>query len=437
MGTFVAQTSLPSVNILENKMNSNDIKLKCSTCGSEYSTGQIEYTCPRCGPLYGTLDVIYDYREIGRKLSKEYLKNNCNFSLWRYLPLLPVVRTEMIPALHVGLTPLYRAVKFEKEWGMKKIYIKNDGVNPTASFKDRASAVAIVKAKERNAAIVTAASTGNAASSWAAFAAISALKNIIFVPKNAPRAKVAQLLTYGAEVVLVNGSYDDAFDLCCAAAEKWGWYNRSTAVNPYLAEGKKTAAFEICEQLNWDVPDYVFVPVGDGCIIQSVWKGFTEFYRLGLIASLPKLIGVQAEGSAPLVVAWQRGASTVEPMIPQTVADSIAVGIPRDQVKALRAVRESGGMFISVRDEAILEAIPLLAKATGVFAEPAAAAGLAGLQQLINSGICKQDESAVVLVTGNGLKDVDNAVRAVENQPIEVENTLSDVEKKVNIFPEK
>ncbi|HDL17760.1 MAG TPA: threonine synthase [Bacteroidetes bacterium] len=418
-------------------MKPNSIKLKCSTCGTEYSVDQIEYTCPLCGPLLGTLDVIYNYTEIGRKLTKDFLRKNPVFSLWRYLPILPVSQPTMIPDLHVGWTPVYRAVKLEEKWGVRNIRIKNDGVNPTASFKDRASAVAIVKAKEQNVAIVTAASTGNAASSWAAFAAISGLKNIIFVPKDAPRAKVAQLLIYGAEVLLVNGTYDDAFDLCCAAAEKWGWYNRSTAVNPYLAEGKKTAAFEICEQLEWEVPDYVFVPVGDGCIIQSVWKGFCEFYQLGLITRLPKLIGVQAEGSAPLVAAWENGASAVKPVIPKTVADSIAVGVPRDQLKALRAVRESGGMYIRVSDRDILSAIPLLARTTGVFAEPAAAAGLAGLRQLIDSGICKPHDTSLVLVTGNGLKDVDNALRAVENHPIEVENTLSGVAEKLSIISNK
>jgi threonine synthase len=405
--------------------------LKCVSCQREFEIDELDYTCPDCGPLLGTREVIYDYDIVKKILTRKYLAENREFTHWRYLPLLPIFQPEKIQPLAVGWTPIYRSPKLETEWGLKQIRIKDDGRNPTASLKDRASSVAVVKALEKGASTVTAASTGNAASSWAAFTALAGLKNIIFVPQNAPRAKVAQLLLHGATVLKVKGSYDEAFDLCCRAAEKWGWYSRSTAINPYLGEGKKTAALEICEQLNWDTPDYVFVSVGDGCIFQGMWKGFKEFYQLGLINRLPKMIGVQAEGSAPLVHAWENGADRCKPIVAQTIADSISVGIPRDQIKALKSVRESGGQFVAVSDKEILSAISLLAKTAGVFAEPAGAAAMAGLRKLVGEGAIGRQDSVVVMVTGHGLKDIDGVMKAVSHQPLEVENALKDVEKKI------
>ncbi|RMF60452.1 MAG: pyridoxal-phosphate dependent enzyme, partial [Calditrichaeota bacterium] len=282
--------------------------LRCVSCGKEFQPDELDYTCPDCGPLLGTLDVLYDYPAVAKQLTREALAAETRQDHWRYLPILPVLNPELIQPLQVGWTPLYRGRKLESEWGVQRIWIKDDGRNPTASFKDRASSVGVVKALEKGARVVTAASTGNAASSWSAFTALAGLRTYIFVPQNAPRAKIAQLLLYGATVLEVQGTYDDAFDLCCEAADKWGWYNRSTAINPYLGEGKKTAALEICEQLDWQVPDYVFVSVGDGCILQGTWKGFKDFHEIGLIDKLPKLVGVQAEGAAPLVKAWQNGA---------------------------------------------------------------------------------------------------------------------------------
>lgn len=405
--------------------------LKCVTCGKEYLLSQIEYTCPDCGPILGTLDLIYDYKFLKNKLTHKFFKQNSNYSHWRYLPLLPVKNPQLICHLSVGWTPVYRAEKLENQFGLKKIWVKDDGRNPSASLKDRASSVAVVKALEKKTKIVTAASTGNAASSWAVFTALTDLRTIIFVPKNTPEAKLIQLLLFGADVIQVNGNYDDAFELCCRAAEKWGWYNRSTAINPFLGEGKKTAALEICEQLMWQVPDYVFVPVGDGCIIQGMWNGFKQFYQLKLIDKLPKMVGVQAEGSAPLVNAWNAGTKTADPIEPVTVADSISVGIPRDQVKALRAVRESCGFFIPVSDREILSAISTLAKSVGVFAEPAGAAGMAGLQKCIQDGLCNSGDEAVVMVTGNGLKDIKGVKKSIKTKPIEVENVLEDVEEKL------
>ena len=404
----------------------NVLYLKCVNCQKEYRTTEIDYTCPDCGPLQGTLEVVYDYQKVSIAFSKSTLKENRRLNHWRYLPLLPVENPDFIQPLEVGWTPLYSLKKQADALGVKSLWVKDDGRNPTASFKDRASSVAVVKALEKNAKTVTAASTGNAASSVSAFTALAGLRTIIFVPKEAPQAKLAQLLLYGAKVLQVNGNYDDAFDLCCKAAEKWGWYNRSTAINPYLGEGKKTAALEICEQLTWKIPDYVFVSVGDGCILQGTWKGFNDFYKIGLIDKLPKIIGVQAEGAAPLYQAWTKGLSQCEPLNPETLADSISVGLPRDQKKALNAVRESDGEFVTVSDSEILQAISSLAKNAGVFAEPAGAAAFAGFKKLSEN---IQNKEVVVMVTGNGLKDVNGVMKAVNSKPLLINNDIQEVEK--------
>ncbi|NOX37906.1 MAG: threonine synthase [Calditrichaeota bacterium] len=410
-----------------------EIQLKCVTCHRAYDKQEVDYTCPACGPIRGTLEVVYDLETVRRRFRREDLKASRENSHWRYLPVLPIDQPERILPLSVGWTPLYRNPTLEREWQLKRVWIKDDSRNPTASYKDRASSVGVVKALERGARVVTAASTGNAASSWAAFTALAGLETVIFVPRHAPRAKIAQLLLFGAKVLQVEGTYDEAFDLCMQAAEKWGWYNRSTAINPYLGEGKKTAALEICEQLDWQVPDYVFVPVGDGCIIQGMWKGFRDFYHLGFIDRLPRLIGVQAAGSAPLVTAWEKGQDTVEPVEPRTFADSIAVGVPRDQVKALKAVRESGGRFIAVEDDAIRQAMALLARVGGIMAEPAAAAAFAGLRKMVLENLLPSHSTVLVQITGSGLKDIDGVFQAVRQSPIRIENSLAAVERALKV----
>jgi len=410
----------------------NNVKfLRCVTCGRETPPGPNDTICPDCGPLLGTLDILYDNESVARQLNRSSLAVNRRYDMWRYLPLLPIESPDSIPSLAVGWSPVYRAERLEAELGLGAVWVKDDGRNPTASLKDRASAVAVARAIETGAQAVTAASTGNAAASFSAFTAIAGLRTIIFVPRSAPPAKLAQLLVYGATVIQVCGTYDQAFDLCCQAAAKWGWYNRSTAVNPYLGEGKKTAAFELCEQLNWDVPEYVFVGVGDGCIFQGLWKGFKEFYTLGLIERLPKLIGVQAAGAAPLVRAWKDGAGQTNPVAVHTLADSIAVGMPRDQVKCLQSVRQSGGRLMAVDDEEILQAIRRLAAATGVMAEPAAAAALAGLIKMASGGLLTRRDRTAVMVTGNGLKDIDSVRKAAEVRPVCVKPSLKDLETHV------
>jgi threonine synthase len=407
--------------------------LKCVLCGAEYGVGEVLYVCPKHGDE-GILDVVYDYELIGRRLTKDHLAGDRNNSIWRYADLLPVANASLAPPLQVGWTPLYRAERLGKRLGLKHLWVKDDGREPTASFKDRASAVGVVKALELGRDIITCASTGNAASSLAGLAASVGLTTYIFVPQTAPQAKVAQLLIFGANVIMVEGTYDQAFDLCLEASKEYGWYSRNTAYNPYLSEGKKTAALEICEQLQWESPDRIFVSVGDGCIIGGLWKGLKDLRALGFIDQMPKLMGVQAEGAAPLVRAWQKGTEEIEPVVLNTLADSISVGVPRDRIKALRAVRQTGGEYVAVSDEEILDAMRVLARGAAVFAEPAGATGFAGLAKLVREGRIDPEERIVVLVTGNGLKDVASAIKAT-GQPHLIEPTMEDLRQLMAQYP--
>jgi threonine synthase len=401
-------------------------KLKCLLCSAEYKPEDVKYTCPKCGND-GILEVIYDYKEIKNHLSKNSLKQNNLFDMWRYLPLLPVNDSSKIGPLKVGWTPLYESKRIRKDLGVNFLWIKDDGRNPTASLKDRASAIAVVKAQEIGMDTLTCASTGNAASSLAGACASFGLKSYIFVPKTAPRAKIAQLLVFGSNVFAVNGTYDEAFDLSIKATEEFGWYNRNTAFNPYMVEGKKTVALEIIEQMNFDVPDYVFVPVGDGCIISGVAKGYRDMFNLGFIDKIPKLVAVQAKGCKPIVDAVN-GDGKVHFVEPHTIADSIAVGIPRNRIMAVRDVKESTGFGISVSDDEILATIKYLGSIQGIFAEPAGATGFAGFVKSIRQGIISKNDKVVVLITGNGLKDVESAIRA-GGEPLVIDPNIDAVKK--------
>jgi threonine synthase len=274
----------------------------------------------------------------------------------------------------------------------------------------------VVKAREKQAAVITTASTGNAAAALSGLCASVGQACVIFVPAAAPQAKIAQLLAYGARVLLVQGTYNDAFELCLEAAAEYGWYNRNTAYNPYMTEGKKTAAFEICEQLKWNAPDVILVSVGDGCIIGGLHKGLKDLLALGWIEKMPRLIGVQSEGSNYMAQAWENDEDvlTKAPIQASTVADSISAELPRDRLKAMAAVRQTNGAYVQVSDEAILTAIPNLARGSGVFAEPAGAAAYAGLVKAVEKGLVSVDERVVVVNSGNGLKDVQSAMKGVE-----------------------
>ncbi len=392
----------------------NVLQLKCSVCGRVYSPDEVQYTCPVDGQV-GTLDVLYDYAALKSQLDRDAPRSDS--SMWRYRDLLPIAPDTLVPPLRVGWTPLYAAPRLAADLGVGQAWVKDDGLNPTGSLKDRASALVVTRAVEAGIQIVSTASTGNAAAALSGVVASmgDAIRAIIFVPASAPEAKIAQLLVYGATVVLVEASYDVAFDLCYELCLSEGWYCRNTGINPYTVEGKKTVAYEIAEQLGWDVPDAVIVSVGDGNIIAGVHKGFSDLLELGWIERIPRLIGVQAEGSSPLVEAWQKGIDVreMQPVDAHTIADSISAGLPRDRSRALRAVRETNGAFIAVTDAEIIASIPRLARLTGVFAEPAAAAVYAGAQRAVKLGLIDKDERVALLSTGSGLKDVKRAQESV------------------------
>jgi threonine synthase len=413
----------------------NILSLKCLVCGKQYHPGEVDYVCPDHGDE-GVLDVQYDYDFIGRQISRENLLHADNLTIWRYKPMLPVQADAKLPPLAVGWTPLYPSPRLASELGLKTVWVKDDGLQPTASFKDRASAVAVVKAVEKGARIITTASTGNAAAALSGLCASVGQSNVIFVPETAPQAKIAQLLVFDSRVILVKGTYDEAFELCLKAAKIYGWYNRNSGYNPYMTEGKKTAAYEICEQLDWKAPDRIFVSVGDGCIIGGLHKGLKDLLALGWIDRMPRLIGVQAAGSSFMYAAWKNGEDilTKPPVTAQTVADSISAGLPRDRIKALAAVTETDGAYICLSDDEILAAIPELARSTGVFAEPAGAAAYAGLVKAVDQQLVSGDEKIVVLNTGNGLKDVAGAMQAVDlagTKPFRVEPDFAALERVV------
>lgn len=405
--------------------------LRCLVCGEVYAPGEVDYVCPRHG-VDGNLDVLYDYERIGASFSPVDAARATG--MWRYRPLLPVEAGAKVPPLLVGDTPQYLVPRLAATLGLSRLWVKDDGRNPTASLKDRASALAVVKAAERGAGLITTASTGNAAAALAGLCAAAGRPCLIFVPASAPPAKVAQLLAYGATVLSVKGSYDQAVELCLQGSAAHGWYNRTTGFNPYMSEGKKTVVFEICQQLGWEAPDAIFVSVGDGCIIGGLHKGLRDLLALGWIDWMPRLYGVQAAGSNYLAEAWERGEDVLtKPAIAaQTVADSISAGLPRDRLKAMAAVRETGGAFVTVGDEEILAAIPALARGSGVFAEPAGAAAWAGLVRAAGVGLVGPTDRVVVISTGSGLKDVASARRAAEEAgaaTIEIEADRESLER--------
>lgn len=391
---------------------------RCTLCGKAFDGKEKILTCPVCGDK-GILDVEYDYEALKGVLTKEFFEENEDYTMWRYRDVMSVDPEYIKGTLKVGWTPLYEANRLGDVVGVKSLMIKDEGLNPTASLKDRASAVAVVKAMEEGYDTIACSSTGNAASSLAGNAARLGLSTVIFVPERAPQGKLAQLLIYGAKVISVKGDYRATFELSKVAIDHWGWYNRNAAINPHLVEGKKTVALEIAEQMNWQVPDWVVVSVGDGCTIGGAYKGFYDLYSLGLIDRIPKILGVQAEGCCPFYTAYTSN-EPLKPTEENTLADSISVGIPRNPVKGLNAVKHSNGTWITVTDEAILEAMKTLGSSEGIFGEPAGVTGLAGLMKAVEEGIVKSDETVAMIVTGNGLKDVKNALQAA-GEPIKCE----------------
>ncbi|MCF7890804.1 threonine synthase [Candidatus Bipolaricaulota bacterium] len=401
--------------------------LRCVSCGKVYGPTELDYTCPDCGTRKGTLEVVYDYESAGKEF-KEDVGEGTVTDIKRYSSLLPIENLGSLPPLKIGGTPLYGFHELTDD--LDRIWIKDDSGNPTASYKDRATALAVAAAREKDIGTITCASTGNAASSLAGLAAASGMETVIFVPAAAPEAKIAQLLVYGANVFAVEGSYDQAYDLCLEAAEKYNWYNRSAAIHPYLVEGKKTGALEMADQLDWNLPDKVFVSVGDGSIVSGLCKGFKELVEIDLIDEAPRVIGVQAEGADTIARAFDRydgGEVEIADRSASTIADSISVGKPRDIVKAVKYTYENGGRFLTVSDEEISSALVELARKRGIFAEPAAAASYAGLKKALNRGDLGDSEEVGVFITGSGLKDVSAAKKGVKG-PTKVSPELSEVE---------
>jgi threonine synthase len=391
----------------------------CSACGGQFGPDEATYRCPRCGE---NLEVAVEVSGA----SRQAIAASRARSVWRYASLLPVEppEPETGPLYDVGGSPLYDAPRAAARLGVARLWLKDEGRLPTGSLKDRASAVVVQRARAIGASRIITASTGNAGVALAAMAGAAGIEAIILVPESAPPGKIAQLQIFGATLLLVRGSYDDAFELSDAAAQRLGIYCRNTGQNPFTVEGKKTVSFEIAEQLGWRAPDRVVVPVGDGNILVGVDKGFRELARAGLIERAPKLLGVQAAGSSPIAQAFESGSDEIVPVTTNTLADSIAAGRPADGRRALARVRASGGAFVIVSDEAILASIAALGADAAVFAEPAAAAGHAGLALALECGLVSRDEEVALLVTGNGLKDVAAATRAAKHAPRVIENSL-------------
>ena len=404
-----------------------NIYYACSKCGPLAGLAEPVYVCPEC---CGNLDVVLDVERVRSAHSPASFGAGTDRSLWRYAALLavnvPPVSTAALRS--VGGTPLFPVSRLAEHCGLQQVWIKDDSRLPTASFKDRASAVVVARALDLGVTRLITASTGNAGVALAGMAAAAGLEAVILVPESAPPAKIAQLLVFGARLVLVKGNYAAAFNLSLQAARELGLYCRSTGYNPFTLEGKKTAAFEIAEQLcaesgedgrdTWIAPDCVFVSVGDGNIIGGVHKGFKELHALGWTKRVPRMMGVQAAGSAAIYNAFAAQTNEIGSVHAQTVADSIATDWPADGLHGLQAATQSGGAYLTVTEAEILAAIPELARLTGVFAEPSCAAAYAGLLKAAHSGLVAPHERVVLLITGSGLKDVAAAMRTVGTPPV-------------------
>ncbi len=385
-------------------------------CGQLFEANDNKYLCDLHQPT-ATLDVIFDYKKIKQSISRDTLeKRPFHQGISRYRELLPIKELsydclDQLNACHIGSTPLIKIFNDNKQ--QHTVFVKDDTVQPSGSLKDRASIIAILKAKEQNKKIVVVASTGNAAASLSCLSARMGMQSVVYIPKNAPKAKIIQNKIFGSKIKLINGSYNDALYQCINDLDHNDWYNRCTGINPYMTEGKKTVAYEIAEQLNWQVPDYVFVSVGDGSIISGVYKGFYDLFQLSWINCMPKIIGIQAKGSSYLYTAFtnKKNIHDKEAINAQTCADSISSNLPLDRHKAYRAVSNSCGQFVQVNDEQILDSIVEISRQTGIFNEPASAASFAGYKKIKFQ--IKPKSRIVIIATGSGLKDLENANNAL------------------------
>jgi len=398
--------------------------LECIACGQKYSPDEIIYSCKRCGDL---LEVKYDYKVLKERL-RESDWRSLPLSVWRYRPLMPVRDPSEIVSLNEGGTGLHKCKRLAKLLGVKRLYVKNEGENPTGSFKDRGMTVGVTKALEFNMKMVICASTGNTAASLAAYAAKAGLQCIVLIPSGKiAYGKLAQATVYGAKVVQIKGNFDQALKIVLELSEKHGEVYLLNSVNPFRIEGQKSLAYEICDQLNGEAPDKVIVPVGNAGNISAIWKGFSDFYKLSLIGGLPQMIGIQAEGAAPIAQAIKEGSNSIVPVgHPETVATAIRIGAPLSWKKAMRAIKESKGTAETVTDQEILEAQRMLARYEGLFVEPASASSIAGLKKLVKLGRVHKDDTTVCVATGHGLKDPDIVMQTCR-KPIEIEAKIEPI----------
>ncbi len=397
--------------------------LKCRECGQEYPLNK-NYVCEEC---FGPLEIVYNYDSMG--LNKDSFHDRSR-TVWRYFELLPISNKKNIVDLGAGYTILHECTKLAKILGLKTLYVKDDTVNPTYSFKDRPATVAVSKALEFGAGAVGCASTGNLAAAVAAHAAKAGLPCYVFVPDDIELNKIVQASTYGARIVTVKGTYDDANRLAAQAAEAYNWAFANINVRPYYVEGSKTLAFEVCEQLGWEKPDHIVVPVASGALLCAIWRGFREFKHLDLIDDTRiRLTGAQPSGCSPVVNAFKSNAPKIDPVeYPDTIAKSLAVGDPGDGLYALKSIRESEGLAESATNLEILNAIELLAKTEGIFAEPAGGVTVAVLKKLVENGKISSDEKVVCYVTGNGLKTTETVLHGIP-KPFEIEPNVDSLEK--------
>jgi len=398
----------------------------CIGCGKKYDVDEIVYSCKRCGDL---LEVEYDYDLLKAKLKKSNWRS-LPLSVWRYKDFMPIRDLSKIVSLNEGGTGLHSCQRLANLLGVKYLYVKNEGENPTGSFKDRGMTVGVTKAVELNMKTVICASTGNTSASLAAYAARAGLQCIVIIPSGKiAQGKLAQAMVYGAKVVQVRGNFDQALKTVLELSEEHREVYLLNSINPYRLEGQKSLAYEICDQLNRKPPDRVVVPVGNAGNISAIWKGFTEFHKLGLINKLPRMTGIQAEGAAPIARAIKSGKDEITPINePETIATAIRIGAPVSWKKAIKAIRESGGTAETVTDKEILEAQKMLARSEGLFVEPASASSIAGLKKLVEAEKIDEDEVVVCVATGHGLKDPDIAIK-ISEKPLDVDAEVGFIEK--------
>ena len=398
-------------------------ELRCISCNQLVREKESSTRCPSCRH---PLDVRYDYAYIRSRLNRYSLRNSPVKAL-KYLDFYPLLDLDLVVSMNEGGTPLYRCTRLAERTGIRDLYIKNEGANPTGVFKDRGSLVELTKAKELGAKAVCVASTGNMAASVAAYASVAGLTCYVLVPEGTAIGKLAQALSYGARLLQVRGTYTDAARLTEEMSERHGFYLAGDYA--FRVEGQKSQSFEIIEQLDWRPPAVVIVPMGCGTNMAAVWKGFKEFYELGLVDRLPRMVGVQAEGCAPILTAFQQGVETPTPVEkPFTVCTAVAAGDPLDGLKALAAMRESGGCGVILSDAEILDAQQQLAHQESIFVEPSGAIPVAALSSLLTTGRIRPDEVVVCLATGNGLKDPKAALKVLPS-PATIEPNMAEVDK--------